>query len=110
MKSWLQNNYAAGQSWVDLSTYKDKNGNKQLFTFPWKADLKSLVWYVPANFKEAGYKIPKTMEELKALTEQIVKDGGTPVVHRYRLAGRDRLAGDRLGRGLHAAPQPAGRL
>ena len=33
---------------------------------------------MPANFKEAGYKIPQTMEELKALTEQIVKDGGTP--------------------------------
>ncbi len=77
-QDWLLNNYSAGQSWVDLSTYKDKSGNKQLFTFPWKADLKSLVWYVPANFQEAGYKIPKTMEDLKALTEQIVKDGGTP--------------------------------
>ena len=78
VKNWLLKNYAAGQSWVDLSTYADQNGNKKLFAFPWKADLKSLVWYVPANFKEAGYKIPKTMEELKALTEQIVKDGGTP--------------------------------
>ncbi len=77
-KQWLLDNYSAGQSWVDLSTYKDKDGNAQLFTFPWKADLKSLVWYVPENFKEAGYKIPQTMEELKALTEQIVKDGGTP--------------------------------
>ncbi len=77
-KQWLIDNYAAGQSWVDLSTYKDKNGNAQLFTFPWKADLKSLVWYVPDNFAEAGYEVPKTMEDLKALTEQIVKDGGTP--------------------------------
>ena len=77
-KQWLLDNYAAGQSWVDLSTYKDKDGNAQLFAFPWKADLKSLVWYVPENFKEAGYEIPKTMEDLKALTEQIVKDGGTP--------------------------------
>ena len=77
-KQWLLDNYAAGQSWVDLSSYKGKDGNKQLYAFPWKADLKSLVWYVPENFAEAGYKIPKTMEELKALTEQIVKDGGTP--------------------------------
>ena len=77
-KQWLLDNYSAGQSWVDLSTYKGKDGDKQLFAFPWKADLKSLVWYVPANFEEAGYKIPKTMEDLKALTEQIVKDGGTP--------------------------------
>ena len=77
-KQWLIDNYAAGQSWVDLSTYKDKDGNPQLFAFPWKADLKSLVWYVPENFAEAGYEIPKTMEELKALTEKIVADGGTP--------------------------------
>ena len=78
VKSWLLQNYAAGQSWVDLSTYAGKDGNKQLYAFPWKADLKGLIWYVPENFKEAGYKIPTTMEDLKALTEQIVKDGGTP--------------------------------
>jgi len=78
VKQWLLDNYGAGQSWVDLSTYKDKDGNPQLFAFPWKADLKSLVWYVPENFTEAGYEVPTTMEELKALTQQIVDDGGTP--------------------------------
>ena len=40
--------------------------------------MKSLVWYVPENFEDAGYEVPTTMEELKALTEQIVADGGTP--------------------------------
>jgi alpha-glucoside transport system substrate-binding protein len=77
-KQWLIDNYSAGQSWADLSTYKDKDGNPQLFAFPYKADVKSLVWYVPENFQEAGYEVPTTMEELKALTEQIVADGGTP--------------------------------
>jgi len=77
-QKWLLDNYAAGQSWVDLSSYPGKDGTTALYTFPWKADLKSLVWYVPANFEEAGYKIPETMEDLKALTEQIVADGGTP--------------------------------
>jgi len=77
-KQWLIDNYSAGQSWADLSTYKDKDGNPQLFAFPYKADVKSLVWYVPENFTEAGYEVPTTMEELKALTEQIVADGGTP--------------------------------
>ena len=77
-RQWLVDNYAAGQSWVDLSSYPDASGNRQLFAFPWKADLKSLVWYVPENFADAGYEIPSTMEELKALTEQIVADGGTP--------------------------------
>jgi hypothetical protein len=32
----------------------------------------------PENFEDAGYEIPETMEELKALTEQIVADGETP--------------------------------
>lgn len=77
-KTWLMENYAAGQSWVDLSTYQDKDGNAHLFAFPYKIDVKSLVWYVPENFEDAGYEVPKTMEELKALTEQIVADGGTP--------------------------------
>lgn len=76
--SWLKDNYAAGQSWVDLGTYAGKDGNKAFYGFPFKTDLKSLVWYSPENFEDAGYEVPKTMEELKALTEKIVADGGTP--------------------------------
>ncbi len=72
------NNYAAGQSWVDLSSYPDQNGETQMFAFPFKADVKSLVWYSPDNFADAGYEVPQTMEELIALTDQIVADGGTP--------------------------------
>ncbi|WP_180898442.1 ABC transporter substrate-binding protein [Martelella soudanensis] len=75
---FLSENYAAGGSWVDLSSYTGKDGEKALYVFPYKADLKSLVWYVPDNFDDAGYEVPQTMEELKALTEQIVADGGTP--------------------------------
>ncbi|MCY1296589.1 hypothetical protein D9M70_459830 [compost metagenome] len=40
--------------------------------------MKSLVWYSPENFEDAGYEVPKTMEELKALTEKIAADGGKP--------------------------------
>lgn len=76
--NWLRDNYAAGDSWVALGTYKDKDGADHFYGFPYKTDVKSLVWYVPENFDDAGYEIPKTMEELKALTEQIVADGGTP--------------------------------
>jgi alpha-glucoside transport system substrate-binding protein len=75
---WVRKNYAAGDSWVDLGTYADKNGKKQLFGFFYKVDLKSLVWYSPENFEDAGYEVPQTMEELKALTKQIVADGDTP--------------------------------
>lgn len=75
---WVEENYGAGKSWVQLGTYKGKDGKDAFFAFPYKADLKSLVWYVPENFEEAGYKVPKTMEELFKLSDQIVKDGGTP--------------------------------
>jgi len=76
--AWIKENYAAGQSWVDLGTYADKMGADQLYGFFYKVDVKSLVWYSPENFEDAGYDIPTTMEELKALTDQIVADGETP--------------------------------
>lgn len=75
---WIRANYAAGQSWVDLGTYAGPDGADHLYGFFYKVDVKSLVWYVPENFEDAGYEIPQSMEELKALTDQIVADGGTP--------------------------------
>jgi alpha-glucoside transport system substrate-binding protein len=75
---WVRENYAAGQSWVDLGTYAGPDGTPALYGFFYKIDVKSLVWYVPENFEDAGYDVPETMEELKALTDQIVADGGTP--------------------------------
>ena len=75
---WLKANYAAGQSWVDLSTFAGPDGTKALYGMFYKVDVKSLVWYVPENFQDAGYEIPTSMEDLKALTEKIVADGGTP--------------------------------
>jgi alpha-glucoside transport system substrate-binding protein len=75
---WVRENYAAGQSWVDLGTYAGADGSKNLYGFFYKVDVKSLVWYSPENFEDAGYDIPTTMEELKALSDQIVADGGTP--------------------------------
>ncbi len=78
MRDWVKNTYAAGDSWVDLGTYKDKSGKPDFFGFFYKVDLKSLVWYVPDNFEEAGYKVPKTMEELFKLSDKIVADGGKP--------------------------------
>ena len=75
---WVRDNYAAGQSWVDLATFAGKDGADQLYGLFYKVDVKSLVWYVPENFEDAGYDVPTTMEELKALTDQIVADGETP--------------------------------
>ncbi len=75
---WVKENYAAGQSWVDLGTYANQDGNDELFGFFFKVDVKSLVWYSPENFEDAEYDVPESMEELKALSDQIVADGGTP--------------------------------
>lgn len=75
---WVRENYAAGQSWVDLATFTGKDGKEALYGFFYKVDVKSLVWYVPENFEDAGYDVPETMEELKTLSDRIVADGGTP--------------------------------
>ena len=75
---WVNDNYAAGSSWVDLGTYPDADGNPQMYGFFYNVNVKSLVWYNPENFEDAGYEVPETMEELKALTEQMVADGETP--------------------------------
>ncbi|MBT0570561.1 carbohydrate ABC transporter substrate-binding protein [Curvibacter sp. CHRR-16] len=75
-KDWVKKNYAAGQSWADLGTYKDKAGKSQFYGLFYNVNVKSLVWYVPENFKEKGYKVPKTMEDLQALTKKIAADGG----------------------------------
>ena len=75
---YVKRSFAAGQSWVDLGTYANKQGKKEFYGVFYNVNLKSLVWYVPENFKEKGYKVPKTMEELKDLTKKIAADGGKP--------------------------------
>jgi alpha-glucoside transport system substrate-binding protein len=70
--------YAAGDSWVDLATFEGPDGQANPYGLFFSTDVKSLVWYNPASFDEAGYEIPETMEELIALSDRIVEDGGTP--------------------------------
>ena len=76
--AFVKDNYGAGQSWVDLGTYTGKDGKKAFYAFPYKADLKSLVWYSPDNFEEGGYKVPTTWEDMMKLSDKIVADGGVP--------------------------------
>jgi alpha-glucoside transport system substrate-binding protein len=77
-KEWVKKNYAAGNSWADLGTYANKAGKKEFYGLFYNVNVKSLVWYLPENFKEKGYKVPKTMEDLQALTKKIAADGGKP--------------------------------
>ena len=49
-----------------------------LYGSPLGANAKSFVWYSPAAFESAGYEIPETWDDLIALSDQIVADGGKP--------------------------------
>ena len=48
-------------------------------SIPTKSDLKSLVWYQPARFEANGYVVPETWAEFKALVNQMISDGNTPL-------------------------------
>ncbi len=52
--------------------------NGEWLGLPVKADPKSLVWYSPANFDEAGYTVPESWDALESLVEQMVADGQVP--------------------------------
>lgn len=78
LKARVEAEHAAGSSFVSLGTYNDAAGAPTFYAIPYKADLKSLVWYSPDNFADAGYDVPTTYEDLKALTEKMVADGNTP--------------------------------
>ena len=48
----------------------------QQYGVPMKSDLKSLVWYQPSRFAEAGYEVPTTFGEFTALVDKMAADGG----------------------------------
>jgi alpha-glucoside transport system substrate-binding protein len=53
--------------------------NGGVYGVPYKVDVKSTVWYPRKAFEAAGYAVPKTWDELKALSDKIVADGnGNP--------------------------------
>ncbi len=61
------------QGFLDLAS---ADGN--LYGIFIKAAVKSLIWYSPPAFEAAGYTVPTTWEELQALEQQIIADGGVP--------------------------------
>lgn len=76
--NYVLENYAGGQGWADFGSYPDADGEVQFYGLFYNVNLKSIVWYVPEIFEENGYEIPETWDELIALSDQIVADGGTP--------------------------------
>jgi alpha-glucoside transport system substrate-binding protein len=45
---------------------------------PTNVNLKSMIWYPKDDFDAAGYTVPTTWDELLALSDEIVADGGAP--------------------------------
>jgi alpha-glucoside transport system substrate-binding protein len=64
-------NYAS--FWITDGTMGGK-----LVVLPAKADVKSMIWYSPAQFDAWGYAVPTTFDELNTLVEQMVADGNVP--------------------------------
>ena len=69
--SKLQSEYA--KTWIDLGSYGGK-----LYSIFISADLKSLVWYSPKAFADAGYQIPQSWDELIVLSDKIAAWGRSP--------------------------------
>jgi alpha-glucoside transport system substrate-binding protein len=62
-----------GEYYMSLGEYQGEH-----YGFPTNASYKSMIWYAKDDFDAAGYEIPQTWDELIALSDQIVADGGTP--------------------------------
>ncbi|MEU8819481.1 ABC transporter substrate-binding protein [Actinoplanes sp. NPDC048796] len=61
------------KAWKGYTTIDGK-----FYGAPLGASVKSLVWYSPSEFKDSGYTVPKTLDELKALSDKIVADKKKP--------------------------------
>lgn len=62
-----------GEDWKGYATVDGK-----FYGAPSGASVKSLVWYSPASFKDAGYAVPTTLDELTALSDKMVADKKKP--------------------------------
>lgn len=84
--------YAAENKVIDVATFMDVNKLKtehpstiglysqgaHIWGIPYKADVKSTIWYPIKAFAAKGYQVPKTWDDLIKLSDQIVKDGSNP--------------------------------
>jgi alpha-glucoside transport system substrate-binding protein len=57
-------------------TYGSVDGT--FYGAPNSSNMKSFVWYSPKLFKEKGYTVPTTWDEMFTLSDQMVKDGIKP--------------------------------
>jgi alpha-glucoside transport system substrate-binding protein len=69
--AYMKTNYGPG--WLALAT----SGGK-LYGVPAKANSKSVIWYKPQSFKQYHFKIPKTWNQLLAITKKYKAKGLVP--------------------------------
>ncbi|MEU5946387.1 ABC transporter substrate-binding protein [Micromonospora sp. NPDC047465] len=70
-KKMAEENYPA--DWLKYSTV-----NGQFYGAPLGSNVKSFVWYSPKTFKEKGWTVPSTWDELIALSDKIAATGTKP--------------------------------
>jgi alpha-glucoside transport system substrate-binding protein len=69
--AYMKTNYGPG--WLALAS----SGGK-LYGVPAKANSKSVIWYKPQSFKQYHFKIPKTWNQLLAITKKYKAKGLVP--------------------------------
>jgi alpha-glucoside transport system substrate-binding protein len=69
--AYMKSNYGPG--WLALGS----SGGK-LYGVPAKANSKSVIWYKPTSFKKYHFKIPKTWNQLLAITKKYKAKGLVP--------------------------------
>ncbi|MGK5675167.1 ABC transporter substrate-binding protein [Micromonospora sp. URMC 106] len=70
-KKTAEENYPA--DWLKYSTV-----NGQFYGAPLGSNVKSFVWYSPKTFKEKGWTVPTTWDELISLSDKIAASGTKP--------------------------------
>ncbi|GAA1039017.1 ABC transporter substrate-binding protein [Virgisporangium ochraceum] len=60
----------------DWKAYGTVNG--KFYSAPMSANVKSLVWYSPKEFKDNNWKVPTTLDELQKLSDDIAAKGKKP--------------------------------
>jgi alpha-glucoside transport system substrate-binding protein len=71
-----------GEYFISLGEFEGEH-----YGLPTNINLKSMVWYPKDDFDAAGYEVPETFDDLIALSDQIVADGGTPWCVGYESEG-----------------------
>jgi alpha-glucoside transport system substrate-binding protein len=84
--------YASAGKVIDVATFMDPaklkaefastigltSDGAHIWSIPTKADVKSMFWYPVKAFAAKGYTVPKTWDELVALSDKIIADGSHP--------------------------------